>query len=133
MQREDFAFFHTLRVRWAEVDYFDCAVTEYMRAIGFPYPDGFAAHGCDTFAVNASANFRAPARYDDVLDVGVAVSEIGRTSFRCTLAIHRGDDLLVDGALVYVAGSLAERRPVLVPQAFIERVTAHEKLAPARK
>ena len=47
MKREDFTFVHSLRVRWAEVDrqhvvfnghyflYFDVAVAEYWRAIGF--------------------------------------------------------------------------------------------------
>jgi acyl-CoA thioester hydrolase len=104
-----------------------------MRAVGFPDPEGFAAHGCDTFAVNASANFRAPARYDDVLAVGVAVSAIGRTSFRCSLTVHCGDDLLVDGELVYVAGNLTDRRPVPVPQPFIDCVTTYEQVAPTRK
>jgi len=48
MAREDFAFFHTLRVRWSEVDmqsivfnghylnYFDVAFTEYWRHTGLP-------------------------------------------------------------------------------------------------
>jgi acyl-CoA thioester hydrolase len=48
MARADFAFFHPLRVRWAEVDmqaivfnghyltYFDVAFTEYWRATGLP-------------------------------------------------------------------------------------------------
>ena len=51
MKREDFTFVHSLRVRWAEVDrqdvvfnghyflYFDVAVAEYWRAIGFRYPE----------------------------------------------------------------------------------------------
>ena len=52
MAKQDFNFFHRLRVRWAEVDrqdivfnghyltYFDLAMTEYLRAMGFPYPAG---------------------------------------------------------------------------------------------
>ena len=48
MARQDFSFFHTLRVRWAEVDmqaivfnghyltYFDVAFTEYWREAGLP-------------------------------------------------------------------------------------------------
>jgi acyl-CoA thioester hydrolase len=142
--RSDFVFFHTLRVRWAEVDlqkivfnphyftYFDCAVTEYMRTIGFPYPDGFAALGTDTFAVNAIANFRASARYDDLLDIGARVAHIGRTSFRVELGVFRHDELLVDGALVYVNGALDTHTPQPVPQSFIERVAAWERIAPTR-
>ena len=49
MNRVSFKFFYTLRVRYAEVDaqgivfnahyltYFDCAITEYYRAIKYSY------------------------------------------------------------------------------------------------
>ena len=48
MKRDDFRFFHRLRVRWAEVDmqkivfnahylmYFDTAVSDYWRALALP-------------------------------------------------------------------------------------------------
>ena len=60
MARSDFRFTHSLRVRWSEVDrqgivfngnylnYFDVAMGEYWRALGFPYPAGLAPfHGVD--------------------------------------------------------------------------------------
>src|SRR5439155_869744 len=68
MKREDFTFVHSLRVRWAEVDrqdvvfnghyflYFDVAVAEYWRAIGFRYPEDIVEKfGTDIYAVKASA------------------------------------------------------------------------------
>src|SRR3954468_23139389 len=76
-----FRFSHGLRVRWAEVDrqgivfnghyftYFDVAITEYWRAIGYPYPDALLAAGSDTFVVKTSIEYHAPAHYDDMLDV----------------------------------------------------------------
>jgi hypothetical protein len=64
LTRDDFTFFHTLRVRWAEVDrqdvvfnghyflYFDVAVSEYWRAIGFNYPQDIVDRfGTDIYAV----------------------------------------------------------------------------------
>ena len=90
---ESFRFFHPLRVRWAECDmqgivfnphylmYFDVALTEYMRAIGLPYPAAFAAAGTDTFMVSAQIDFRASARYDDELRIGVRTAYFGTTSF----------------------------------------------------
>src|SRR5688500_13394509 len=57
MDMDDFTCSHRLRVRWAEVDaqgivfnghyltYFDVGMTEYLREIGVPYPDGFLAYG----------------------------------------------------------------------------------------
>ena len=59
VSRGEFTFFHPLRVRWSEVDpqgivfnpnylaYADLALTEYMRRIGFPYPDGLLRLGSD--------------------------------------------------------------------------------------
>ena len=90
-------------MRWAEVDrqgivfnghyltYFDVGITEYWRAIGYPYPDGLLAAGSDTFVVKASIEYHAPAHYDDVLDVLVRVGRLGRTSMQFLLEIHRVD------------------------------------------
>ena len=101
MSREQFRFAHALRVRWAEVDpqgivfnanylmYFDVAATEYWRAIGCTYPGAFAPLGVDTFAVKATLEFQAPARFDDVIDVCVRCARLGRTSLRMLLEVHR--------------------------------------------
>jgi len=98
---EDFEFFHGLRVRWAEVDpqgivfnahyltYADVAFTEYMRTIGFPYPDGLQALGTDLFAVSASLDYQGSARFDDELEIGVRVERIGRTSIRFLIGVFR--------------------------------------------
>ena len=54
MKREDFRFFHRLRVRWAEVDmqkivfnahylmYLDTAVADYWRVLALPYEEAMA-------------------------------------------------------------------------------------------
>ena len=139
--RDAFPFFHSLRVRWSELDpqgivfnpnyfvYFDVACTEYMRAIGYPYPDGLASLGVDLFAVNAHANFRGSARYDDILEVGVRVGNVGRTSLRFDFGVFRGTEPLVDGTLTYVCAGGDPRGSVPVPQAFVERIRAFESAA----
>ena len=75
-KREQFAFTHPLRVRWSEVDrqgivfnphyfaYADIAMTEYMRAIGYPSPEGLPAAGSDLFAIRAEADYLGSAVYD---------------------------------------------------------------------
>ena len=112
--RGDFAFVHRLRVRWSEVDaqgivfnpnylvYCDIGLNEYMRGVGFPYPEGLAAFGTDLFAVNANVNFRLSARFDDEVDVAVRVSQIGRTSLRFHMAVFRDDVPLFDALMTYV-------------------------------
>jgi acyl-CoA thioester hydrolase len=138
MSREQFRFFHALRVRWAEVDrqgivfnghyltYFDVAITEYWRAIGYPYPDALLRHGCDTFVKRATLDYHAPAGYDDWLDVGVRVARIGRSSMRFVLEIHRGPLLLIEGEIVYVNANAATRRPTPVPDFLREAIRGYE-------
>ena len=140
--RGDFAFFHPLRVRWAEVDrqgivfnghyltYFDVGITEYWRAIGYPYPDALLKHGSDTFAVKATIEYKAPAGYDDLLEVGVRVGRIGRTSLQFLLEIHRGDALLISGELIYVNADADTRTPVPVPGFLREAIRRFERVPP---
>ncbi|HVU02176.1 MAG TPA: thioesterase family protein [Polyangiaceae bacterium] len=138
-----FRFSHRLRVRWAEVDpqgvvfngnyltYFDVGITEYWRALGLAYPDGFLKHGVDTFAVKATIEFSSPARYDDEIDVSVRCSKLGRTSFTTMLAVRRGDELLVTGEMIYVCVDPKARKPVPVPDAIREKIRDYERSAPA--
>jgi acyl-CoA thioester hydrolase len=142
---DDFVFAHRLRVRWAELDpqrivfnanylmYFDVALSEYMRAIGFKYPDGLAKYGCDIVAANASLDFRDSARYDDELLVTARVDYLGRTSLRFRMGCFRDETLLVEGRLVYVNVTLGEHRPAPLPEAFVEKVRSFERIAPERK
>ena len=109
MDRQDFRFAHRLRVRWAEVDrqdivfnahyltYFDVAMTEYLRAVGFRYPDELLALDSDLFLVKATVEYKSPALYDDELDCHVRVGRIGNSSLQFLFALYRGDERLVDG------------------------------------
>src|SRR5207247_435799 len=103
---------------------------EYQRAIGFTYPDGFAAFGTDMFTVSSSVNFRMPARYDDELLVGARVAHIGRTSYRVQFAVFRGDELLADGVNIYVNATRESHAPTPVPGPFVDKVIAFERIAP---
>lgn len=142
---DDFVFAHRLRVRWAELDpqrivfnanylmYFDVALSEYMRAIDFKYPDGLGKYGCDIVAANANLDFRDSARYDDELLIAARVAYLGRTSLRFRMGCFRGEELLVEGRLAYVNVTLGDHRPVPLPEPFVERILAFERVPPERK
>lgn len=142
MPRQDFKLSHTLRVRWAEVDpqnivfnahylaYFDVGVTEYWRAIGCVYPEGFTALNVDSFAVKATLEYHASARYDDLIDVLVRVSRLGRTSMRVALEIHRAEDHLVSGELIYVLADPQTRKPVPIPETLRANILNYEITPP---
>lgn len=143
--RSDFTFLHPLRVRWAELDpqgivfnpnyfaYFDLATGEYLRAIGLPLPGSLHAEGADLFAVHAQANFRASAVFDDELDIGVRVEQLGRTSVTFQLAVFRGDALLSDGVVTQVTARPDRSGSLPLPASFVTRILAFERVPPRRK
>jgi YbgC/YbaW family acyl-CoA thioester hydrolase len=138
MTREDFRFFHRLRVRWAEVDmqkivfnahylmYFDTAVADYWRALAMPYEEGMHQLQGDLFVKKATVEFNASARMDDMLDVGLKCSRIGNSSMLFTGAIFRGEDLLITCELVYVFADPAAQTSKPVPPLLREMLTGFE-------
>jgi len=145
MTNTDFRFRHNLRVRWAEVDqqgivfnghyltYFDVGITEYWRAIGYPYPDALLAAGADTFVVKASLEYHAPAHYDDVLDVLVRVGRLGRTSMQFLLEIRRSGERLIFGEVIYVMADPQTRKPSPVPDFLRDAISRYETVPPLAK
>lgn len=142
MSRAEFRLSHRLRVRWSEVDpqnivfnphylmYFDVAASEYWRALGFTYPERFAEQGIDTFVVAAKLEFHRSARYDDELDVVARATRLGRTSVRLAFEIHRADEHLVTGELVYVIADPQTQAPVPIPQPLRAAILSFEPVAP---
>jgi acyl-CoA thioester hydrolase len=141
----DFAFFEPARVRWADVDmqgivfnpnylvYADNAMTEYMRTVGFPYPQALLPFGADIFAVGSSIDFKASDRFDDLLRIGARIERFGRTSFRFRISVFRDDELLADISNTYVCATPGETRTTLsVPEKFIAIVEGFERLKPER-
>ncbi len=139
MARSDFSFFHTLRVRWSEVDlqaivfnghylnYFDVAFTEYWRATGLPDAIAQSEAGLEMFARKATIEYHAPARFDEQLEIGVRCAGIGRSSMRFVLEIYRGDEHLISGEMTYVYADSRMRKSEAVPGAWRERLHAAEK------
>lgn len=138
MKREEFRFFHKLRVRWAEVDmqkivfnahylmYMDTAVAGYWRALAAPYAHTMESLGGDLYVRKASVEYHASAVYDDVLDVGIRCARIGNSSMVFAAGIFRGERLLVGGELVYVFADPATQTSRPVPPLLREVLQAFE-------
>lgn len=142
MQLGDFSFSHSLRVRWAEADmqgivfnghyltYADVGITEYFRAMGQAYSGETGVNGSDFFAVRTLLEYRSPARFDELLDVHVRIARLGNSSMQFLIGIYRGEELLVNGEIVYVHADQSTRRPSPIPANFREAVIGFENLAP---
>ena len=134
-----FKFVHPLRVRYVEVDaqqhvyfghyltYFDVALIEYMRAVGYGYRDMLAG-GVDMFYVETGCQYVGRARFDDVLHVHARIGHIGHTSFTFEFALYRqpADELVATGRIVAVAVDVRTEKPVRVPEGLREAVARYE-------
>jgi acyl-CoA thioester hydrolase len=76
----------------------------------------------------SQVDYLAPARFDDLIEVFVRVSRIGRTSMTYDLSAWRilDEKLLVEAAQTLVLVDRAERRPTPIPEAFREPIRAFE-------
>jgi acyl-CoA thioester hydrolase len=104
--------------------YFDLARVEYHRHLELLSVD--REHELVMRA--SSVEYLAPARFDDLLEVFVRVSAIGRTSVTYDCAAYRVDDdaLTVTARQTLVLVDLEERRARPIPEAFKERIAAFE-------
>lgn len=92
----------------------DVAMVEYVRSIGWPYA-ALADVGVDPAVRHAEIEFRAPAHFDDVLDVDVSCLRVGRTSFTLASLVTRDRVTLASITIVYVNLDPDSRRPRALP------------------
>ena len=107
-------FRYYLRVRYVECDaqkvvfnsryaeYVDVAINEFLRAIGV-LPD-FITGSLDFQLVKQTVEWKAPARFDQVLELSVAAIRLGTTSFTLGTAfrIAGEEHVIVSAETVYV-------------------------------
>lgn len=119
-------FSHRIRVRFAETDamgivhhsrylpYLEEARVEYLRHIGHPYNE-IRAEGVDMAVLEAGVQYRQPLKFDDVVDVHVAMGPVTRATFQMVYL------LTVDGVIhstgITVHGAVTpEGRPTRLPE-----------------
>src|SRR5712692_7517658 len=125
-----------LRARFAETDglrivhhtayfvWFEVARTELLRSIGLPYTE-IQKRGFNTPLVEAFANYKAPARYDDEVEVKIWAGKIGRSSLRMEYEVTKlpGGELLCTGHTVHVLIG-GDGKPKKIPDDLRERLSS---------
>jgi acyl-CoA thioester hydrolase len=105
--------------------YFDTARVEYHRHLGM-LPTGPEEQ---EFVMRANTiEYLAPARFDDLIEVFIRLSRIGRTSVTYECAAYRVDDdlLMVTAHQTLVLVDLDERKACPIPDWFKERIRGFE-------
>ena len=125
---EPFKFFTTVRVRFNETDaqghvnfghylfYFDAALTDYLRSIGYSYQH-MLADGVDMLYAGARTRYLSPAYFDEVLNIHVRIGHIGNSSVRFEFQVFAERDrrAVADGEITVVMVAHGERRKIPVP------------------
>jgi acyl-CoA thioester hydrolase len=98
-----------LRVRFCETDlmgivhhanylaYLEAGRVDWLRKRGVTYAD-WAAQGRHLPVVDCTLRYRAPARFDDVIEIETRLSELRAVSLRYDYSITRAGVLLVEGS-----------------------------------
>jgi acyl-CoA thioester hydrolase len=119
---------HLHRVRYSEVDpqsivfnsryleYFDAAMTEFYRAIGFS-PQGIVEVGFDPVLMKVEIQYHSSAVIDDLLRIGVECSRIGNSSMDLDFTVKREVDsqLMATGKITYVNIDQVTRKSIAIP------------------
>ncbi len=129
-------------VRFAETDamgvvhhsayiiWFEAARVAWMEAIGLPYAE-FAASGHHFSVTGLRGEYRAPARFGDVVRVTASLSQLRsrQVRFEYTVTHAATGQLLMTGATDHICVDL-EGKMTRIPDAFLERIrNGMERLA----
>lgn len=130
-----------IAVRWGDMDamghvnnaayftYCESARIHYFEAIGLEvgtvHEEGFGPA-----VVTATCNFRRQVHYPADLEVGVACTRIGTSSFTLAYRIRRADDqtLVADGTSVVVWADYRAGTSAPLPEAFAARIRSLDGL-----
>lgn len=132
-------FFYPVQVRYVETDlqghvffgnyfiYFDVALIEYLKAVGYSYHD-FIEAGVDFFYVATDCQYQGRAFFDDTLHIHTRVGKVGNTSFTFEFAIIEevSDRPICTGHIVAVTVDKETGEKVPVPEKFRKAVSDFE-------
>ena len=99
----DYPFTHRVRTRFAETDamgivhhaaylpYLEEARVALLRHLGHPYTE-LRSEGVDLVVLEAFVRYRRPLHFDDVVELGLAVGAVTRTSFQLAYLLRVEDE-----------------------------------------
>lgn len=129
--KTNFKHITTLRVRYGETDqmgysyygnyaqYFEVGRVEAMRGLGMSYKS-LEERGFMLPVSHFEVNYKAPARYDDSLDITTFISEMRGPRLIFNYEIHADGILIATASTTLVFVAKETMRPVAPPDDFIK-------------
>ncbi len=139
---QGFTFSTRVRVRFADTDaqgiahnsaynvWFEVARVEYLRAFAGGY-QALRDRGVEAIVLESFCRYRAPARFDDELDVHTRCVDARGARFRYEYAITRGGELVAEGWTQHACVDGGTMRPTRVPDWLVEAIATAEATAAA--
>ena len=129
-------FRHTLRIRYQECDaqgvvyfarypeYYDITLTEMFREAIGSY-QAMVDSGVDLVVAEQSLRYRAPARFDELVEVDISIDKLGTTSMLSSYAISRDGEPLVEGDMRHVFIEVASKAKTAMPDHIRDALGAY--------
>jgi acyl-CoA thioester hydrolase len=120
------AFRYPIRVRYADTDalgvvynavylaWFEIGRTEWLRARGLPYSE-VETRGLSLPVTEASIRFRAPARYDDLIEIETDLQLVRSRVVAFGYRLYRGECRLAEGRTVHAPLDASSGRAIRIP------------------
>ena len=131
INRSDYKSFYSISTRWTDNDiyghinnityysYFDTAVNQYLiENAGLNIQDspivGYVAH--------SSCNYLSSISYPGIIDVGIVVKKLGKTSVTYEIGVFKDGENKVSayGEFVHVFVNRSEKKSVPIPKKILE-------------
>lgn len=135
---EDYSFTIPYTVRVVDINYgghvANSAVLNFFQDGRIAYLKQFGwsemeiGDGCGMILPEANVKYLAEMFLDDRLEIGVRVSQIGRSSFTMDYRIERDGQATAEGSTVLVCFDYTKRKPRRLPEAFREKISEFEGL-----
>jgi acyl-CoA thioester hydrolase len=121
-----YGFHHAVRARFAETDamgvvhhaaylpWLEETRVAYLRSLGRPYGEVRAA-GTDLAVIEAHVAYLQTVRFDDVVDIGLALGKIRGSTFQIAYLLRRADEAVATAVTVHACLDAATGRPVRAP------------------
>lgn len=128
-----YPFAHRIRVRFAETDamgivhhsrylpYLEETRVAYLRELGHPYA-AMRAEGLDYAVLECFVRYRQPLRFDEEVDVHLALASATRTSFQMAYLLTVAGEVRATGVTVHGC-TTAAGRPTRLPAWLTELVS----------
>tara|TARA_E500000178_G_scaffold34369_1_gene31086 strand:+ start:228 stop:656 length:429 start_codon:yes stop_codon:yes gene_type:complete len=142
MNKTDFHYTHTFRVRYSEVDaqgivfnahyltYFDCAITEYYRELNYNYALEVKRHNKDFHVIKTIIEYKKTISFDQLVDACIKTSKIGFSSITFDIALfeHKKKILLALGTIIQVYTDQTTMKSSQLPKMFIKKIKKFENI-----